>query len=31
MRSDGDTRPICHVLGTYAIPPVWEEPSAGGS
>jgi acyl-coenzyme A thioesterase PaaI-like protein len=21
MRSDGDPRPICHVTGTYAIPP----------
>jgi uncharacterized protein (TIGR00369 family) len=21
MRSDGDPRPICHVIGTYAIPP----------
>ena len=21
MRSDGDPRPVCHVTGTYAIPP----------
>ena len=21
MRSDGDPRPVCHVVGTYAIPP----------
>jgi uncharacterized protein (TIGR00369 family) len=21
MQSDGDVRPICHVVGTYAIPP----------
>jgi uncharacterized protein (TIGR00369 family) len=21
MQSDGDRRPICHVIGTYAIPP----------
>jgi hypothetical protein len=29
MRSNGDPRPICHAIGTYALPPGPADDAAG--